>query len=188
MKETQQSPDIRVLSMTHCLYMVHQTLITKYLLFDFHVNCHPLLWSPQNHNPTSSFPFNWKKVKVKSLIRVRLFVTPWTVAHQAPPSMGFSRQEHWSGLPLAPLSMGFSRQEYWSGLPFPSPADLPDPGIKPRSPSQADALTSEPPGKLTFKVRVLAILTSYSDFLDLSLVYILLNFFDFLLLICLMSI
>ena len=59
------------------------------------------------------------------------FVTPWTVAHQAPPSMGFSRQE------------------YWSGLPFPSPGDLPDPGIKPRSPAlQADALPSEPPGKL----------------------------------------
>ena len=50
----------------------------------------------------------------------------------------------------APLSMGFSRQEYWSGLPFPSPRDLPDPGIKPRSPAlQADALTSEPPGKPT---------------------------------------
>ena len=45
--------------------------------------------------------------------------------------------------------MGFSRQEYWSGLPFPSPGDLPDPGIEPRSPSlEADALTSEPPGKL----------------------------------------
>ena len=44
--------------------------------------------------------------------------------------------------------MGFSRQEYWSGLPFPSPGDLPDPGIKPRSPAlEADALTSEPPGK-----------------------------------------
>ena len=69
-------------------------------------------------------------MKVKSLSRVRLFATPWTVAHQAP------------------LSMGFSRQEYWSGLPFPSPGDLPDPGIKPRSPAlQADALTSEPPGK-----------------------------------------
>ena len=55
---------------------------------------------------------------------------PWTVAHQAPPSMGFSRQE------------------YWSGLPFPSPGALPDPGIEPRSPiMQADALTSEPPGK-----------------------------------------
>ena len=44
--------------------------------------------------------------------------------------------------------MGFSRQEYWSGLPFPSPEDLPDPGIEPRSPAlQADASTSEPPGK-----------------------------------------
>ena len=70
------------------------------------------------------------KVKVKSLSRVRLFATPWTVAYQAP------------------LSMGFSRQEYWSGLPFPSPGDLPDPGIEPWSPAlQADALTSEPPGK-----------------------------------------
>ena len=48
----------------------------------------------------------------------------------------------------APLSMGFSRQEYWSGLPFRSPEDLPDPGIEPGSPTfQADALTSEPPGK-----------------------------------------
>ena len=44
--------------------------------------------------------------------------------------------------------MGFSRQEYWSGLPFPSPGDLPNPGIKPRSPTlQMDALPSEPPGK-----------------------------------------
>ena len=70
------------------------------------------------------------KVKVKSLSRVWLFATPWTVAHQAPPSMGFSRQE------------------YWNGLPFPSPEDFPNPGIEPRSPTlQADALTSEPPGK-----------------------------------------
>ena len=70
------------------------------------------------------------KVKVKSLSRVRLFATPWTVAYQAPPSMGFSRQECWSGVPL------------------PSPGDLPEPGIKPRSPTlQADALPSEPPGK-----------------------------------------
>ena len=46
------------------------------------------------------------------------------------------------------LSMEFSRQEYWSGFPFPFPGDLPDPGIKPRSPTlQADALPSEPPGK-----------------------------------------
>ena len=57
------------------------------------------------------------KVKVKSLSRVQLFVTPWTVAYQAPPSMGFSRQE------------------CWSGLPFPSPGDLPNPGIEPWSPA-----------------------------------------------------
>ena len=48
-----------------------------------------------------SFSNAWKwKVKVKSLSRVRLLVTPWTAAHQAPPSMGFSRQEYWSGVPL----------------------------------------------------------------------------------------
>ena len=47
-----------------------------------------------------------------------------------------------------PLSMGFPKQEYWSGLPFPSPGDLCDPGIEPRSPAlQADALRSKPPGK-----------------------------------------
>ena len=70
------------------------------------------------------------KVKLKSLSRVRLFATSWTVAYQAPPSMGFSRQE------------------YWNGLPFPSPGDLPDPGIEPQFPTLwADASTSEPPGK-----------------------------------------
>ena len=53
-------------------------------------------------------------------------------------------------------SLGFSRQEHWSGLPFPSPGDLPDPGIKPRSPVfQADALTTEPPGKLPRSKRLL---------------------------------
>ena len=58
------------------------------------------------------------------------YVTPWTVAHQAS------------------QSMEFSRQEYWSGLPCPSPGDLPNPGIKPRSPAlQVDSLLSEPPGK-----------------------------------------
>ena len=57
------------------------------------------------------------------------FVTPWIVAHQAS------------------LSMEFPRQEYWSGLPFPSPGDLPDPGIKPRPPTlQVNSLPSEPPG------------------------------------------
>ena len=81
--------------------------------------------------------WNWK-VKVKSLSRVRLLATPWTAAYQAPPSMGFSRQEYWllllsrfsrvrlSETPWTAAyqaypSMGFSRQEHWSGLPFPSP-------------------------------------------------------------------
>ena len=144
-------------------------------------------------------------VCLKSLSRVRLFATPWTVAYQVPPFMGFSRQEYWSGLPFPspgdlpnpgielrsptlqvnslpseppgkynfrkkksvkslsrvqlfvtlwtsvfqpPLSMEFPRQEYWSGLLFPSPGDLPNPGIEPGSPAlQTDALPSEPPGK-----------------------------------------
>ena len=73
-----------------------------------------------------------RKVKVKSLSCVWLFATPWTGVYQNPPSMGFSRQE------------------YWSGLPFPSSGDLPTPGIEPWSPTlQADALPSEPPGKST---------------------------------------
>ena len=65
-------------------------------------------------------------------------VTPWTVAHQAT------------------LSKGFSRQEYWVGLPFPSPGDLPNPGIKPGSPAlQADSLPSEPTWKPLFLVRIM---------------------------------
>ena len=64
------------------------------------------------------------------LCRVRLFVTPWTVAHQAP------------------LSMRLPRQEYWSELSFFSPGDLPDPGVEPGSPAlQVDSFPSEPPGK-----------------------------------------
>ena len=65
-----------------------------------------------------------------SLSHVRLFATPWNVAYQSP------------------LSMGFSRQEYWSGLSFPSPGDLPNPGTELWSPTlQTDSLPSEPPGK-----------------------------------------
>ena len=57
----------------------------------------------------------------------------------------------WTGAHEAPLSVGFSRQEYQSGLPFPSPGDFPNPGIEPRSPTlQADSLPSEPPGKLIY--------------------------------------
>ena len=78
----------------------------------------------------ANFTQKKERKKVKLLSHVRLFATPWTVACQAP------------------LSMGFSRQEYWSGLPFPSPGDLPNPGIEYGSPAlQADALSSEPPGK-----------------------------------------
>ena len=71
----------------------------------------------------------------QSLSHVQLFVTPQTVAHQAP------------------LSVEFSRQEYWTGLPFPSPGDLPNPGIEPGSLAlQADSLPSEPPGKPQLEV------------------------------------
>ena len=74
-------------------------------------------------------------VQSQTLSHVQLFVSPWTVAYQTPPSMGFSRQE------------------YWSRLPFPSPGDLPDSGIEPRSPAlQADALPSEPTGRLYLKL------------------------------------
>ena len=94
---------------------------------------------------TSLLPMNAQgwfplKVKVKSLSHVRLFATLWTVAHQVPPSVGFSRQD------------------YWSGLQFPSPGDLSNPGIEPRSPTlQADTLTSEPPEKLGLTFHLLAL-------------------------------
>ena len=72
-------------------------------------------------------------IHIQLLSCVRLFVTPRTVARQAP------------------LSMGFPRKEYWSGLPFPPPGDLPNPGIKPRSPASpalaGGFFTTEPPGQ-----------------------------------------
>ena len=75
---------------------------------------------------------------MKLLSYVQLFVIPWTVAYQAPPSMEFSRQE------------------YKSGLPFPSPVDLPDPRITHRCPAlQSDGLSCESPGKPTVKVRIM---------------------------------
>ena len=77
---------------------------------------------------------------MKSLSHVRLFATLWIVAYQAP------------------QSTEFSRQDYWSGLPFPSPGDLPDPGMEPGSHAlQTDVLLSEPPGKpilITSKVEI----------------------------------
>ena len=87
------------------------------------------------------------KVKVKSLSRVQLFATQWSVAYEAP------------------QSMGFSRQEYWSGLPFPSPGDLPDPVIEPGSPAlQADSLPCELPGKHQMNIKYIScLLISYVE-------------------------
>ena len=78
------------------------------------------------------------KVKSESEVsRVRLFVTLWTAAHQAP------------------LPMGFSRREYWSGLPFPFPGNIPNPGIELWSPTlQGDALPSEPPEQAFFLLKI----------------------------------
>ena len=85
----------------------------------------------QAHGSERAESITESEVKVKSLSRVRLFVTPWTAACQAP------------------LSMGFYRQESWSGSPFPSQGDLPNPGIEPRSLElEADSLSSEPGNSL----------------------------------------
>ena len=90
-------------------------------------------WPPVAHRPNPAHLYRISYIHACILSRVRFFVTSWTVARQAP------------------LSMGFSRQEYWNGLPFPTPGELADPGIKPTS-SVAPALTgrcftTEPPGK-----------------------------------------
>ena len=80
---------------------------------------------------------------MKSLSRVQLFATPWTVAYEAP------------------LSMGFPRQEYCSGLPFPAPGDLPDPGIEPMSPAlQVDSLSLSQKGSRNTGAEGLLIVTS----------------------------
>ena len=81
--------------------------------------------------------------------RIWLCATPWTVPHQTP------------------LSMGFSRQEYWSGLPCPPPGDLPNPEIKPRSPAlQVDSLQSEPPGKPKMEAAAAKLLQSCPTLCD----------------------
>ena len=88
------------------------------------------MWVVQRQSPPKKQEHS---LHAQSLNRVQLFLTPWTVACQAP------------------LSTGFSRQEYWNGLPFPPPGDLPDPGIKrssPGSPALAGGFfTTAPPGK-----------------------------------------
>ena len=101
-----------------CLWHLKDELI--YLLWVFLKNQTKYLTeSIPEILPSYSFPQSSGVIfVVQSLGSVRLFVTPRNVAHQAP------------------LSMGFSRQEYWSELPFPPPGDLPNPGIEPRSPTQ----------------------------------------------------
>ena len=92
-------------------------------------------WSMKTAPPRPTaeiLPKNEAHKHVQLLSHVLLFATPWTVACQVP------------------LSVKFYRQEYWSGQPFPSPKDLLNPGIEPRSPVlQADSLPSKPPGKQT---------------------------------------
>ena len=91
---------------------MYQSLVLRFLV------CHGMIRSLRDLGFT------------RIMTQVKTIVTPWTVAHQAP------------------LSMRFSRQGYWSGLPFPSPGDLPNPGIEPRSPAlQADSLLTELQGK-----------------------------------------
>ena len=89
-----------------------------------------------NNFPSSTQSLQWVGIWIKRHMKMKVlvsqscptFATPWTVACQPP------------------LSLGFFRQEYWNGLPFPSPGDLPNPGIEPRSTVlQADSLLSEPP-------------------------------------------
>ena len=113
------------------------------------------LHSSPDKSPNTICVYGWRGEwkRVKSLSRVWLFVTPWTAAYQAL------------------RSMGFSRQEYWSGLPFPSPGDLPNPGIEPRSPAlQTDTLPSEPLGKplviLTGYLNILLYIFLYFNFLN----------------------
>ena len=87
---------------------------------------------PGNH-PSTLHLYGFDDSRYLGLVLVAkwclTFVTPWTMARQAPPSMGFSRQE------------------YWSGLPFPSPGDFPNPGSEPRSPALPDDLLTDPWGK-----------------------------------------
>ena len=94
-------------------------------------------------SPQNSLVFILMKGRKKVLVTQScFFVISWTVGHQVP------------------LSMEFSRQEYWSGLPFPSPGDLSDPGIKPRSTARRADLLSEPPGKPRKGRKALAIMIS----------------------------
>ena len=106
----------------------HQDILLCFLLI---YTCKFSFESGSRKRVRVQFCFSVAVVVVQSRCCFRLFATPWTVAHQTP------------------LSLGFPRQEYSSGLPFPSPGDLPEQGIEPRSPAlQANSLPTEPPRKL----------------------------------------
>ena len=123
--------------------MLFNPLYWKLLMFKLiravFLNCFISAIFVQHENYVLLFPWKWKCLL---LSLIWLFATTWTVAHQAP------------------LSMEFSRQVYWIGLPFPSPGDRPNPGIEPGSPAlQADSLLSEPAygeiNKLNFLIQIL---------------------------------
>ena len=92
----------------------------------------PTLCDPVDCSPPGSSVRRISQTRIPSLSCVGLFVTPWTVACQVSPSMGFSRQE------------------YWSGSPFPSPGDLPNPGTEPVSPALAGRFFTTEPPKVSF--------------------------------------
>ena len=134
---TTQSPPCTLPSFLACIFHgLNKCLITcvhhcgipqkSFTALNIPVMCLFILSPP---TPGNHWSFDYVHSHVLShFSHILLFATPWTAAHQAP------------------LSMGFSRQEYWSGLPFPSLGDLPDPGVEPGSPIlQADSLLSEPP-------------------------------------------
>ena len=139
-----RNPDVLLLSKQFQFVKNHYHCSTDFHSYSAHYfpnqklgNNEKIIWilNSSSHSPCIQWHLEKTKVKVKekSLSHVWLFATPWTVAYQAP------------------LSMGFSRQEHWSGLTSPSPEDLPDPRIESRYPAlQADALVSEPPGKITY--------------------------------------
>ena len=130
----------------------------------------------------------------QSISHVQLFATLWTVTHQAPLFMGFSRQEYWRLLLLllsrfsrvrlfatlwtvthqAPLSMGFSRQEYWSGLRCPSPGNLPDLRIEPTFLTypalQVGSLPLVPPRKHLFTPSNMCMFNSKNHYLPACVV------------------
>ena len=114
-----------MMNMEFIFFFSVQFCLPKGIGGDICAHCIFLNYSSQSHFYLESVSRTMFEVKCKLLSCVRFFVTPWSMQSRA-----------------------FSRPKYWSGQPFPSPGDLPNPGNKPRSPAlQAEALSSEPPGK-----------------------------------------